>query len=366
MKSILLASASVFAFAGAAAADGHTDLNVTGDAELGYNDDIDNGMYWGAGLGVSASTALDNGVTAGFSLDIDIDEDFETDGILSSESTLSQNLVSTSDFVLSLSTDSASLDFGDTDPSADRHWSGVTNMDNDGFAEVGDASEEGQLVGEYTFGDVTGSLSYAVVDTNGAPNDDDLTNMQFAAVADLGQFGVTVAYQDEDNPGGEIFGLSGSTTLSGADITASFVNNDSDAADTPETAFGVEGSMPFGPVTATLFYVSQQDDAAGTEVDDNYGFAIAYSEGPVAVDAFYHDGNDEDFGLHASYDVGNGLVVYAGGSDADGVYGAGEYDLGGGAALLVAYADDEDDATNDEIGPQEYKHGTTVEVSFEF
>jgi hypothetical protein len=137
----------------------------------------------------------------------------------------------------------------------------------------------------------------------------------------------------------------------------------------PETAFGVEGSMPFGPVTATLFYVSQQDDAAGTEVDDNYGFAIAYSEGPVAVDAFYHDGNDEDFGLHASYDVGNGLVVYAGGSDADGAYAAGEYNLGGGANLLVAYAEDEDTTApnlNDEIGPQEYDHGTTVEVSFEF
>ncbi len=317
-------------------------------------------MYWGAGLGVSASTALDNGVTAGFSLDVDL---------VTNNDTGSLGSVDSSDFVVSLSSDTASLDFGDTDPSADRHWSGVTNMDNDGFAEFGDATEEGQLVGEYTFGNVTGSLSYAVVDTNGGTDDDDLTNMQFAAVADLGQFGVTVAYQDDDNVGGEIFGLSGSTTLSGADITASFVNNDSGTGGIPETAFGVEGSMPFGPVTATLFYVSQQDDAAGTEVDDNYGFAIAYSEGPVAVDAFYHDGNDEDFGLHASYDVGNGLVVYAGGSDADGAYAAGEYNLGGGAALLVAYAEDEDTTApnlNDEIGPQEYKHGTTVEVSFEF
>jgi len=355
MKSILLASASVFAFAGAAAAE----VTFSGDAELGYNDDIENGIYWGAGLGVAGSTELDNGLTAGFTLDVD----------LKNESNSSYDLgdVETSDFVVSLSTDNASLDFGDTAPSAERHWSGVTNIDNDGFYEGDDgADEEAMLVGEYTYGSVTGSLSYHLFDSNGGSEDDDLIGLQFAAVADLGQFGVTLAFQDDDNQGGQIFGLSGTTTVGGADITASFVNNDSGAGGTPETAFGIEGSMPFGPVTATLFYVRQNDDAFGNEIDDNYGVAMAYAEGPVSVEAFYHDGNDEDFGLHASYDVGNGLVIYAGGSDDDGAYGAGEYDLGGGASLLVAYADDNDNPGNDEIGPQEYNNGTTVEVSFEF
>ncbi|HKL68991.1 MAG TPA: porin, partial [Salibaculum sp.] len=69
MKSILLASASVFAFAGAAAAE----VSFSGDAELGYNDDdaplssADNndGFYWEGNLYAAFSQDLDNGLTAG-------------------------------------------------------------------------------------------------------------------------------------------------------------------------------------------------------------------------------------------------------------------------------------------------------------
>ena len=50
----------------------------------------------------------------------------------------------------------------------------------------------------------------------------------------------------------------------------------------------------------------------------------------------------------------------------DRFYVAGDYDLGSGAALLVSYAEDDDDIDGDEIGGPEYQRGTTVEVSFEF
>jgi hypothetical protein len=113
-------------------------------------------------------------------------------------------------------------------------------------------------------------------------------------------------------------------------------------------------------VTATVFYVSE------SATDDNYGLSIAYASGPLAVTAFYHDGADEDSGIQVAYDVGNGLNVYAGGSDDDGSYIGVEYDLGGGASFVASVAEDSDSATNDEIGPQEYKHGTTVGVSFSF
>jgi len=87
------------------------------------------------------------------------------------------------------------------------------------------------------------------------------------------------------------------------------------------------------------------------------------------------DGADDlvEYALEGSYDVGNGLTVFAGflGDDADGsedtFYVAGEYDLGGGAEILVSYADDGDEAVaGEDLGDPEYKEGATVQVTFEF
>ena len=49
MKSILLASASIVAFAGAAAADGHTGVSFTGSAELGFYNEGGNTAADGTG-----------------------------------------------------------------------------------------------------------------------------------------------------------------------------------------------------------------------------------------------------------------------------------------------------------------------------
>ncbi|MBE0413905.1 MAG: hypothetical protein IBX59_09780, partial [Yoonia sp.] len=73
MKSILLTTTAIVAFAGAAVADGHTGVSFSGSVELGYNDDSDNdvrpidggaigdydGFYWEGNLAVSMTTALD-------------------------------------------------------------------------------------------------------------------------------------------------------------------------------------------------------------------------------------------------------------------------------------------------------------------
>ena len=102
---------------------------------------------------------------------------------------------------------------------------------------------------------------------------------------------------------------------------------------------------------------------------------MAYEQGPVSVTFDYESENgDDDYGLEGAYDVGNGLVLFAGyvfeengGADNDAYYVGGEYDLGSGAELIVSYADDDNDHSfEDEIGAQEYQEGTTVEVSFEF
>lgn len=112
------------------------------------------------------------------------------------------------------------------------------------------------------------------------------------------------------------------------------------------------------------------EDADGGDPEDNYGINLAYVSGAVAVTLDYQDDQGTaKTAIDGSYDLGNGLEIFAGMYMEDNIenefYVAGSYDLGGGASVLVAYADAQDD-TDDEVGANEYQRGTTVEVSFAF
>lgn len=375
MKRILLTSTALIAFAGAAAAD----VSWSGSAGLGYNDDIDDGFFVDGDIDVTLSQELDNGVTAsatfGFELTDGNGASVDTDGFNADDN-----------FTLSLTSDAASLYYGNTAYAAETYWSGVTNMGQDGFSEN---DGEQAIRGEVVFGTVTAGISYAIdanVDTSTTTTvssivitldgtnagTGDLEQLSLGVVADLGSASVGLVYQaefdgtgvdndgniqgNEDFNGDEIMGLFASTNLGGADVKFAYAKNNT----TDESSTGVEVAYPLGAVTATVFYVSE------SATDDNYGLQLDYASGPLTVKAFYHDGADQDSGIQVGYDVGNGLNVYAGGSDDDGQYIGVEYDLGGGANLVASYAEDGDNAANDEIGPQEYKHGTTVAVSFSF
>lgn len=354
MKRILLSSACIVGFAGAAAADGHSSVSFGGDAELGYNDDFNDGMFWSFGLSVSGSAELDNGLTATISGDIDIDDD---------DATFASRNVEISDLVIGLSSDTASLTFGDTAPAADALYSSaVTNMDADGFAEQG-GIEDGVLIGRMSFGEAEVGVSYFVVDSNG-PADDDLTGLQVGANATFGTVDLTFGYQDSDVAGGEVVAFGASTTLGGATVGLGYASSDAGI-----DSLGVQAAYTFGQVTGTVFYVAQDG------VDDNYGVALDYANGPVTFGVLYHDGNDEDLQLNATYDVGNGISLFGGyrdeGNIADDTYFylGGDYDLGGGANLRVSYADASAGVATalDELGASEdVKVGTTIAVSFEF
>jgi hypothetical protein len=355
MKSILLASASVFAFAGAAAAE----ISFTGEAELGYNDDGaqgNDGFYHDLDFTIVAEQALDNGLTAGASLDI---------------SNLSDGgSIDASDYTLYVESDMAALRFGDLDPVAEDNWGGVDGSAAENFNDQDthfNAGFDAILVGEVSYGGIDGMISYGV-DTNGGLNAglDELDGLQLYVTGDFGNVSAEMAYQEApvaSDP--EVIALGASTTFGGADVGAAFVNSSSTNAASDEQSIGVDVSYPVGPVTAGAYFTSNRDDP------DAYGFSVDYSEGPVAVNAFYDNDVDdtaEDYGIEGSYDVGNGLMIMAGLVDSfDDRYIAGEYDLGNGAALLISHADDSDnDDTSDEIGDPEYQEGTTVEVSFEF
>lgn len=388
MKSILLASASVIAFAGVAAAE----VTFSGSATLGYNtddgpasgpntgndfnltalgDDDNEGFYWDANIAVTLSQELDNGLTAGATFDFDV-----ADGN-------NGQALSAGSYVLFIESDSAGLYFGDTAFAAETRWVSAGDMEADGFSE---ADGETAIRGDMTYGPVAASLSYVVANNAGTVTAvNDVDQLSLGVSADLGNFNVVVAYQeasgeaagfyssglltDGDNGDfnqNEIFGISVGTSIGGADIRLAYASDETANADST----GIRVSYPVGPVTLAAYYVSESA-AAG----DNWGINAAYANGPIAVALDYQDDQGvEKIGLEGSYDVGNGIMVMAGYlttndtplNSGDRFYVAGTYDLGGGASMLVSYAQDDENIDGDEIGAGDYQRGTTVELTFEF
>lgn len=403
MKSILLATASILAFAGAAAAD----VTFGGDAKLGFN--IDNGdeprdddlfdggegFFWEANLGVTLSQELNNGLTAAASFTLNIaDNDDGSDVDVDN------------DFLLSLTAETGGLFLGDTAFAAESHWDPAGNMQADDFSE-----QDGEVVlrGDFAFSGVEASVSGIVADDDNDRPNDDLDQLSVGAEATVGRFTMSLGYQEEsevldagyasEDPEGydpfsnddfdasEVFGVSVGTTFGGADVQLAYATNQT----LNDDSLGFEVSYPFGPVTLGAYYVLENDDESdiigdigNEDLDNSFGLSADYASGPLTVSAFYEfddDGNDvddvqggdqdfdndgddqdedDDYGIEVAYDAGNGLELYAGFIDETGNYVGAEYDLGNGAQLIASYAD------QDEEGAREYEAGTTLQVVFQF
>ena len=372
MKSILLTSTALVAFAGAAAADGHATPGITfsGEAELGYTSDdgvndpaLNEGFFWDASVDVTMTAALDNGLVA-----------TATFGFNVAENSLGDT-VTTGDYVLSLAGDNASLSFGDLDPVAEDRFGDVDGGTTRGFfdqdAHFDVVGFESMLVGEATVAGFTAAASWGVDSGDGLllAETDDIDAMQLHVAGTVSIVDLELAYQQEFGGFDAVFGVAASATFAGADITVSYVD------DNDESSTGISVAYPFGPVTVAAYY--SVNDVA----EDNYGLDLDYAANGIAVNVFVDvDGGEAgaddvtEYGIEGSYDVGNGLTVFAGyitddAVENDLVYAAAEYDLGGGAELLFSYADDGDETANltdDEVGDPEYNEGLTVSVSFEF
>ena len=371
MKKILLASVALTAFAGAAAAE----VSFNGTGVLGYNNDTNagagasdnyDGFYWEGTLNVAASQELDNGLTAsgGFNFEF-----MENDNANSGQT------LSSDDFVVSLSSEAATLTFGDTGTAAAKHWVAAGDMESDGIttdwtdfggATTASAADDAKAVlrGDVTFGNVSASVS-TVLDAT-----DEAAQTSIGITADLGMATVVAIYEDAVDTGSalaengdanddEIFGISAAFAAGGANIVVAY------AEDENSDSTGIKVTYPMGDVTVAAYFVSE---SVG---DDNLGLNVAYAAGPVSVSADFQDDQGESkTGVNMSYDMGNGLALMAGYYDEESwadaeMYVAASYDLGGGAALLVSYVD-EDMEGDDEMGPADYQLGTTVELTFAF
>lgn len=386
MKSILLTSTALVAFAGAAMAESHEASTPNGvtwnaDGEFGYNEKVEGGFYFSGGMGVTTHAGMNNGLTAGFAMDVDLG--FGTAGsstlVGNGRGTFDTISVGGSDFVLFVEGENAGLYMGDTETAAAKQWSGPTNMGQDGFVEVDDVNDgpangdfvDGVLRGDVTYGPVSASVSYLMTNDAGT-NLDGLDGLSLGGVGTFGNFTAVMAYQEEVTNaivgGGGIdekIAVSVGTTFGGADVKVGYANN----MTTSEDSIGLQAGYTVGAVTGTVFY------SVESAYDDNYGVALDYAGGPVTVHAHYHDGTDQEVALEGSYDAGMGIMAYAGYIENDGdskateAYVAATYDLGGGAGLLASYGDVGDNYTGDldSVGDKfEVNEGTTVAVTFKF
>jgi hypothetical protein len=380
---ILLATTAIVAFAGAAAAEGHSGVSFAGDASLGYNDDISDGFFWDSKIIAGFSSTLDNGLTASASFDINIASDDDAD------------VVDFDDYTLSLTSEMGGLYYGVTAFAAESLWQSAGDMAGDSFSE---ADNDIVLRGELTFGSVTAAVSTVIEDNDGFEAVDDATQLSVAAVADLGTFTVGIAYQEEsglftdnasmpsigaaDTLGGtivadgdfnmdEVLGLFVSTTVAGFDVALAYAEE----TNSGQSSVGLEVGYTVGDITLGAYYVSED----GNTADESYGVSVGYASGPIALAAYFNtDLNQDEFAVQGSYDMGNGLVMTAGTIDGDSTsdndfaaFIVADYDLGGGASVMASFADANNvgTLTSDDIdtfGGYELKHGTTVELSFAF
>lgn len=375
MNRILLTSTALVAFAGAAAAE----ISYTGNAKVGLN--TEKGAFWSAGLKVTAEKELSGGLTAGFTAGLGFKP--ANAGTASSE----LGAVQFKDYELYLKSDTAGMYFGDTKTAAGAKWSaGVSGLAEDKFATKishythrGGVNPGAVLRGELNRWGVDMAVSVAVANpTDGTFGRNEVYGAQVAAKYSTGNYNFGFAYQDDSKPialkaddaarGKRRVGVSAGMTLAGADVGLAYVGNLTDNS----RSFGVQVAYPFGPVKVTGYYANNSAAA------DRYGIKLAYAQDAIKVtakvDAYSKYGATAAYTKYAvdgSYDFNNGLVMKAGFGGASNssnrvAYLGGEYDLGGGASLLVSHGYSNKAGYQKDLGAPDYREGSTIQVSFKF
>jgi len=404
MKRILLASASLVAFAGVAAADHINEdtqdgVGLTGSAQIGFNDEIERGFFVEGDLGFTLARELNNGllaaVTFGLGFEDEDDEDDE-DPLTDDEDQdiFGNDDLEVGDVVISLTDRSGSngVHFGETSFAAERHWYGTTDASGlsipDAYAgamAADDFSEaDGQTVlrGDVTLGTFNTSMSYVVADDDGDTPDDNLDQLSVGTSGVIGGFTFNAAYQaeseandevdcaaigdedpddydicEDDFSGDEVLGVSVGSTFAGADVRLAYATNRTDE----ESSLGVSGDVPIGPVTVSAYYTLEMSDNEDEDPEDSFGVAVGYDTDQFGVTVgFENEQGDDDTFINARFSATEDLDIFAGYSRDEEGYVAAEYDLGQGASILASFAE------TDEAGPNDYKEGTTVALSLDF
>lgn len=408
MKSILLASASIVAFAGAASAQDDMPLGIIfgGEASFGFQDSFDDddpadvdqfetetGFFYEADLSVTFRTRMNNGLIGQSTFTIPI-----------ADTNIGDELGVDNDFVLGLSIDGMGGVFlGDVAFGAEEF--DFATMQSADFSEQ---DGETTLRGEATFADFTIVGSGIVADEeNDEPrlgndnNDRDyLDQLSIGANGSIGRFALSFGYQEEsrafrttaaegagdgialDDPAtldfdesaesisnrydtdngdfntDEQFGIAVGTTFGGFTVTGGYGQNTT--ADTE--SYGIKVEVPVGPLAVSAEYVFEPDFD-----NDSYSIGASYDSGRIVVDAeFGEEVGEEEYDLKVGFRLSEVTSIQAGYNDDDKGFVAARQNIGDNAFVELSYADSEDAGFDNDEFVGDIRDGITVKVGLQF
>jgi opacity protein-like surface antigen len=403
MTRILLASASILAFAGAAAAQDESSEAIifNGDASFGFNDadageargdDEDSGFFYEANLGVTLRATLDNGLVAESTFTIPV-----------ADTNLANELSVDEDFDLGLSIDGmGSIRLGDV-PFAGEVFS-FANMQSADFSE-----QDAEVVvrGESTLAGFTVVGSAIVTDADsdqpgergeGVADDldDYIDQISVGGNGNIGPVSLSFGYQEESdiivrpddvpatpvdeneteegiydtnngdfNPD-EQFGIAGGFLIRGIDVKLGYGQNLTDETE----SYGVQASYAFGPATLGAEYVFEPDaEFYGDDAEDfSYRVFGTYESGNILVEAEYGEEiGEEEYDVKVGYAFSEVTNVQLGYNDDDGGFIALRQGFGAGAFVEASYVEHDDDVGfGNDLYPDDIRPGATLRVGLEF
>jgi outer membrane protein OmpU len=319
MKKVLLASTALAMTAGMAAAE----VTLSGYAEIGVAENANDDMVFHDDLDVkfTLSGETDGGLQFGATIDLDEvgdDADPTGDGIANTNA----NGTATEEHSVFVSGDFGTITMGDTDGAFDwamtEVWWGTTLTDDHtahiaGDLTVGansglDGIANGQIARyDYSFGDFAFAASAEIGDgTDGF----EAYGLGAKYTLDLGggSLGFGVGYQEGE--GALTLGDLDDPNNPGNTLTFGDAGTDADI-------WGLSLDASFGVFNARANYA--EGDFDGNSYD-YWGVGLAYVSGPLLVEANY---------ITADFDAG----------DISGIGVGVNYDLGGGAVVMVGYGD---------------------------
>ncbi len=346
MKNVLFTTTAIagLALSTAAFAGGHASGNIglSGSTDVGYNDDIEGGIFQETNIDIKASKDAGNGFTVGGHVRLNLDW-YEGAG----EST---SLEFKSIYV---DTPVGKLEYADSFDGTGA--SDSFYKDRDGMAEDmtnGDGHAGLKWSGE------AGDFGYAV-DIGNLDDSSTVTGEGDHYTVGLGgSFGdVTVGFGWENNSHegatiDQVLGLSVDFAAGPLSVGASYIDSG------VETSTGIAVSAEVAPGFTVGAYYAMNDAA-----DDAYGVSFDYVNGPLTVAVDYDDGNGattSNYEIDVSYAVNDMVTLYVGTDEADGSYAGVEVAVADGIKATIAYAE------ADEIGGPEFKDGTTAMLSLTY
>lgn len=348
MKNVLFATTALVAMAGSAMAASHgsnISLDWSGDFEAGYNDDVENGAFGSASLGLDVTVDFGDSVVGSVGID------FDSAGAIVSYIQFEYD---------SGSSLSALLRFGDLNDegASERYYA-----DRDGMAlDVENHDSTNDIVAEVTFGSISVAAG-CQIDTV-APAGACL-GYNVGAGATFGSIELGLGYDDSANAGGQRTAVSADTTFGSFDVGASYITNGTD------NSIGVEVGGTFGAIEVGVYYASNSAAA------NAYGVSADYSAGALTIGVYYDNDGANSYGVDLGYAITDSLTANAGyfNGTADvlsvngtvttattsGFYYVGvDYAVNDNISATLSYA------TANEFGAPEYKQGITALITAEF